>query len=184
LGLGAKMGLGLIMRQTFYGHDYGAIGDDLYPNPDYWLSYVYKKLVGTQVLAVNSNISLSKNDVRYSTEERIRVYAHCTKPSDQYYAGSVTVFALNMNKNVTELLTFKGSLAYQKVDVYLMTADGPEGLLSRYVALNGIRMVMIDDHTLPKIKPVQQDGSSGILLPPTSYGFFVFRSANIKACLS
>ena len=33
LGLGAKMGLSVIMRQTFYGHNYGAIGPDLYPNP-------------------------------------------------------------------------------------------------------------------------------------------------------
>ncbi len=53
-----------------------------------------------------------------------------------YFAGAVTVFALNMNKNVTELLTFKGDLGHQKVDIYLMKADGPDGLLSRFVKTN------------------------------------------------
>ena len=52
-----------------------------------------------------------------------------------YFPGSLTVYALNMNVNVTELLTFKGELAYQRVDVYLFMPDGPEGLTSRLTHL-------------------------------------------------
>ncbi len=33
LGYAAYLGVGVVMRQTFYGHNYPLIGNDLYPNP-------------------------------------------------------------------------------------------------------------------------------------------------------
>ena len=51
--------------------------------------------------------------------------------SQKYVAGSITVFGLSVKTQDVETLTFTGDLSKQKVDVYLMTPDGPDGLLSR-----------------------------------------------------
>ncbi len=33
MGVCGKMGVDVVMRQTFYGNNYAAVGDDLYPRP-------------------------------------------------------------------------------------------------------------------------------------------------------
>ena len=38
----------VIIRQTFYHGCYAMIGEDLYPNPDFWISALYKRLVSTK----------------------------------------------------------------------------------------------------------------------------------------
>lgn len=39
----------VIIRQSFYHGCYAMIGEDLLPNPDFWISVLYKKLVSTKV---------------------------------------------------------------------------------------------------------------------------------------
>jgi len=41
---------------------------------------------------------------------------------------------------------------------------------------------MVDDHTLPELKPVQKDIDEGIILPPTTYLFVVLPSAKLSVC--
>ena len=57
----------VVIRQTFYDGYYSLIDHDLNPQPDYWLSLLYKQLVGRKALKV----SVSQGDVR--------AYASCTK---------------------------------------------------------------------------------------------------------
>ena len=48
-----------LRRQTFCGGSYSFINTKtLDPFPDYWLSFLYKTLVGSRVLEVNDGISL------------------------------------------------------------------------------------------------------------------------------
>ena len=60
-----------------------------------------------------------------------KAFFHCRSV---YKPGALTVFALNVNRNLTQLLTFTGALAKQVIHVYLLTSDdGPDGILSKYV---------------------------------------------------
>ena len=53
--------------------------------------------------------------------------------SIKYEAGGVTVFALSVKKSGYDVLTFPAPLSSQKVDVYLLTPVGPEGITSKWV---------------------------------------------------
>ena len=49
LGMAAYYNYQVIIRQTFYNGCYAIIGHDLYPNPDFWISALYKTLVSPKV---------------------------------------------------------------------------------------------------------------------------------------
>ncbi|KAM9701290.1 LOW QUALITY PROTEIN: heparanase-like, partial [Menidia menidia] len=68
LGLGARLGLDVVLRQVLLGAgSYHLIDEDLDPLPDFWLSVLHKRLVGPEVLNLKSR----------SPFARLRVYAHC-----------------------------------------------------------------------------------------------------------
>ena len=53
LGLGALLNLKVIIRWTLYHANYALIDPQLGPNPDYWLTVLYKRLVSNKVLHVS-----------------------------------------------------------------------------------------------------------------------------------
>ncbi|XP_055955938.1 heparanase-like [Patella vulgata] len=83
LGLSALRGLQGVLRQQFYGGNYALLDTNLNPNPDYWLTLIYKRLVGSPVF-----------DVTQTKDPNVRVYAHCTNVSSSigYKPGSITVY--------------------------------------------------------------------------------------------
>ncbi|NXN12232.1 HPSE Heparanase, partial [Indicator maculatus] len=109
---------------------------------DYWLSLLYKKLVGTKVLKV----SLVGAD-----ERKLRVYLHCTNSlHPKYREGDVTLFALNLY-NVTQHLQLPQHLLSKQLDQYLLLPHGKENILSRSLELNGRLLRMVDEQTLPEL---------------------------------
>ncbi|NXA26379.1 HPSE Heparanase, partial [Ibidorhyncha struthersii] len=109
---------------------------------DYWLSLLYKKLVGTKVLQVG----LVGVD-----ERKLRVYLHCTNTlHPKYTEGDVTLFALNLY-NVTQHFQLPNYLSSKHVDQYLLLPHGKETILSRSIELNGRVLQMVDDKTLPEL---------------------------------
>ncbi|NXG79442.1 HPSE Heparanase, partial [Baryphthengus martii] len=175
LGLSAKRGIDVVMRQVFFGAGtYHLVDANFEPLPDYWLSLLYKKLVGTKVLQV----SLAEAD-----ERKLRVYLHCTNAlHPKYREGDVTLFALNLY-NITQRLQLPNYLLSKHVDQYLLLPHGKENILSRSIELNGRVLRMVDHKTLPELieKPL---GPGSILgLPAFSYGFYVIRNAKATACI-
>ncbi|XP_021252902.1 heparanase isoform X4 [Numida meleagris] len=141
---------------------------------DYWLSLLYKRLVGTRVLEV----SVERADVR-----RLRVYLHCTNPQHpKYREGDVTLFALNLY-NVTQNLQLPKQLWSKSVDQYLLLPHGKGSILSREVQLNGRLLRMVDDETLPALHEMALAPGSTLGLPAFSYGFYVIRNAKAIACI-
>ena len=53
LGLGALLNLKVIIRWTLYHANYALIDPQLGPNPDFWLTVLYKRLVSNKVLRVS-----------------------------------------------------------------------------------------------------------------------------------
>ncbi|NXT84798.1 HPSE Heparanase, partial [Zapornia atra] len=109
---------------------------------DYWLSLLYKKLVGTKVLHVS---------LEGANKRKLRVYLHCTNTlHPKYREGDVTLFALNLY-NVTQHLQLPNYLRSKHVDQYLLLPHGKENILSRSIELNGHVLRMVDDETLPEL---------------------------------
>jgi len=62
----------------------------------YWVSLLYKTLVGREVL----EIKLQSNNENY-----VHFYSHCTKSSALYSKGAVSIFGINLTpKTVTASL--------------------------------------------------------------------------------
>ncbi|NWX13834.1 HPSE Heparanase, partial [Aegotheles bennettii] len=123
---------------------------------DYWLSLLYKKLVGTKVLQV----SLTGAD-----ERKLRVYLHCTNAlHPKYREGDVTLFVLNLY-NVTQHLQLPNYLSSKYVDQYLLLPHGKEDILSRSIKLNGHVLQMVDDKTLPELAEKPLGPGSVLSLP-------------------
>ncbi|ERE88252.1 heparanase [Cricetulus griseus] len=175
LGISAQMGIEVVMRQVFFGAgNYHLVDENFEPLPDYWLSLLFKKLVGPQVLMVR---------VKGLDRSKLRMYLHCTNTHHpKYQDGDLTLYVLNLH-NVTKHVNLPYQLFNKPVDKYLLKPFGPEGLLSKSVQLNGETLKIVDDHTLPALteKPLRPGSSLG--MPAFSYGFFVIRNAKIAACL-
>lgn len=175
LGLSARMGIEVVMRQVFFGAgDYHLVDENFEPLPDYWLSLLFKKLVGTNVLMAS---------VKGPDRSKLRVYLHCTNINHpRYKEGDLTLYALNLH-NVTKHLQLPHYLFDKQVDRYIVKPSGPDGLFSESVQLNGQTLKMVDDQTLPALTENPLHPGSSLGLPAFSYGFFVIRNAKAAACI-
>uniref|UniRef100_K1Q170 Heparanase n=1 Tax=Magallana gigas TaxID=29159 RepID=K1Q170_MAGGI len=130
LGLAAKNNVGAVIRQTFYGANYGLIDHvTMEPNPDYWLTYIYKKLVGDYVFQTDSS----------DRRRRVRFYAHCA--AEGFPPGSLAVYGMNLySSNVTLKLT--GVLDTSQMKVYLMSAPN-QNLQSKLAWMAMVRLMIL-----------------------------------------
>ncbi|NXY14256.1 HPSE Heparanase, partial [Atrichornis clamosus] len=175
LGLSARQGIDVVMRQVFFGAGtYHLVDANFEPLPDYWLSLLYKKLVGTKVLQVS---------LAGANKRKLRVYLHCTNTlNPKYREGDVTLFALNLY-NVTQHLQLPNYLSSKHVDQYLLLPHGKENILSRSIELNGRVLRMLDEKTLPELMEKPLGPGSLLGLPAFSYGFYVIKNAKAIACI-
>ncbi|XP_052054135.1 heparanase isoform X1 [Apodemus sylvaticus] len=175
LGLSAQMGIEVVMRQVFFGAgNYHLVDANFEPLPDYWLSLLFKKLVGPKVL---------RSIVKGPDRGKLRAYLHCTNAyHPRYQEGDLTLYVLNLH-NVTKHLKLPSPLFSKPVDKYLLKPSGPDGLLSKSVQLNGQTLKMVDEQTLPALTEKPLPAGSSLNMPAFSYGFFVIRNAKIAACI-
>lgn len=177
LGLGAKLGLDVVMRQVLVGAGtYHLVDDHLDPLPDYWLSLLYKRLVGPEVLKVE--ISRVGGALR---TKQIRVYLHCTnRNSSSYRRGAVTLFILNLSK--TQISVRLPPLFSNSTAEAFILQSGEEQLLSRTVKLNGVLLKMLDERTLPPLDGVVVPAGGVLDVPALSLSFFVITHADAPVC--
>ncbi len=81
LGLAARTGQKLVIRQSIYGGDYALLNPDFTPRPDYWASYFWKQFMGTKVLMTSKKYQ----------DESLRIYAHKSVKNKK------TVLAINLS---------------------------------------------------------------------------------------
>ncbi|XP_053335197.1 heparanase [Clarias gariepinus] len=179
LGLAAKLGLDVVMRQVLIGSGtYHLVDNNLDPLPDYWLSLLYKRLVGPEVLKIQVLSNSGKQ------KQLLRVYLHCTnKESSSYRKGAVTLFALNLSKKQV-VIKLPALISNSTVEVFLLQSAEPEevGLHSRSVKLNGDVLKMVDERTLPSLQGAELPPGEHLKLPALSFAFFVLKHAAAPVC--
>ena len=115
LGYSARAGLQVVIRQSFFGENYALISSDLEPNPDWWVSVIFKKYVSNKVL----NLSIPNNS------ENLRLYAHCTPNSALLNkVPAITIYGVNIDENPV-WISIQGILVPSKSAIYLyaLTSD-------------------------------------------------------------
>jgi heparanase len=162
LGLSARHGQGVVVRQTLSGSNYGLLEDErLEPNPDYWASLLWKRLMGRVVLGVQTS----------NGDDFVRTYAHCTPDGN-----GVSLLAVNLHADRHATVRVEGYGADARL--YLVTAPS---LASPDAYLNGKRLRF--DQELPALEPALGAVRDGAVdLPPASYAFVVSPDADAAAC--
>ncbi|XP_012061128.1 PREDICTED: uncharacterized protein LOC105624374 [Atta cephalotes] len=166
LGDAAKLGIQVVMRQ---------LTNLSQATPAYWVSLLYKTLVGREVF----EIKLQSNNENY-----VHFYSHCTKSSALYSKGAVTIFGINLTpKTVTASL--KG-LKIKILHKYILLPqfETTNKMFSEKVSLNNKPLNLINDKNLPNIYPeiiINPDGLE-LELPSGSIGFWIIPNAKVKAC--
>ena len=185
LGIAAQNEIKLVARQSFYSTtSYNLLNLEFYPNPDYWLSYVFKQLVGTRVLqtSVTSQYrGLSRNATSVSNG-LLRVYAHCASHRSGYPLGSITLVVVNINTGKQSACLDLNSEQFHNYNasLYLMTPED-NNLVSRNVQLNGKTLKMVDEYTLPELNTYQKPVDlNNIVFPSLSFGFVVLHPIDIQ----
>ncbi|KAM7392397.1 hypothetical protein PAMA_007489 [Pampus argenteus] len=173
LGLGATLGLDVVMRQVFIGSgSYHLVDDNLDPLPDYWLSVLYKRLVGPEVLKIKA----FSND---GQSKRVRLYLHCAN-KHSYRDGAVTLISMNLSRRPARI-SVPTLLSSSTVEAFVLE-PGDDGLYSRSVKLNREVLKMVDDETLPDLKGTRLPAAEHLQLPAYSLAFYVLTDTQAAAC--
>ncbi|KAK4886223.1 hypothetical protein RN001_002494 [Aquatica leii] len=158
LGISARNGLSVVIRQTFFGGNYSLVDTNLEPLPDWWISVLFKKLVGPEVVPCY-----------LAASDEVRVYCHCTQKNVfRYTLTSVIIYGFNV-KNVEVNVRIDGYGSY--VLEYILTSDGH--LTSRNILLNGEPLHLFPNGTLPNFRPKVTVAHPYLTIPPYSLVFWI-----------
>ncbi len=170
--MAAAHGITLLARQDFYGGRYALIKSDGTPTPDFFTALLFKTLVSTDVITVQGG---------FVSNETIRGYAFCARPSATAPAGSLVVLLLNV-QNRTAVVAYGAGVASATPRLEYVLTSGAGGLTSPDVMLNGAGPLRVAaDGSMPTLTGVPGRGST-TSLPPYSYGYVVLAGAKAAAC--
>lgn len=175
LGLAAKMGIATVMRQSIFNGYYALLDKNYNPNPDWWVSILYKTLVGSSVVPYYT-----------ATTSKVRLYVHCTKKS--FLDGmlpSITIFGINLDI-YTAKLRIEGIVPAESMEnlmiyTYELTCD--QIITSKGIRLNGDVLKMLPNNMLPIFMPKLQYIKAFVTMPPLSITFWVIPTSKVKACM-
>lgn len=205
LGIAARQKLWDVYRQDLVGvGSYGLLGDpdwvggDLSPNPDYFSTILWKRVMGQTVLDVQIRPDPSTNRTRMTTQKNpgVRLHAACAQTGP---VGAVSIAFINPESEVATLcVRFSVAGSVLPRDEYRLTAgpashgrvSDPHNLTSRKIRLNGARRPLDLGATLPPLRVTKATKLSRrscanggeIVLGERSYGFVVLLNASAPAC--
>lgn len=184
-------------RQALIGGYYELIShanDSFVPNPDYWVAYAWKHIVGSSK-AIGPIMSPHRKD---SVESSSRfTFGCCKRPG----SDTVLVHAFCANNNNVENYGSFGDVVFVVINIskdkevmlkvpqgtnrteYVLTPN-KQGLQSRDVLLNGKLMSIDQNHNLPEVKGMHRKSDETTSIPPISITFIVVRGAKVQECFS
>eukprot|EP00850_Spirogloea_muscicola_P010830 SM000065S20179 [mRNA] locus=s65:105230:108649:- [translate_table: standard] len=165
-----ELGSAAINGQQAYCRETVSQGSDsildpstLNPRPDYYSALLFRRLMGSTVLASSLSKPASNN---------VRSYAHCLAKS----RGGVAVLLINYSPRTAYYMSFP--FAGSRVN-YLLTAPSRS---SPSILLNGAGIRLGSGNSVPPLKGATVAGATLLYLPASSYGFFTYPNANLVAC--
>ncbi|MFN7956552.1 MAG: hypothetical protein U0610_32900 [bacterium] len=175
LGRMARRGQPVVVRQTLSGSDYGLIDDaTLEPNPDYWASLLWRRLMGTRVLSVDVSAGEPSEEL---APPAVVAYAACQRD----VAGGLAVLAINLDTERSAAVLIEGVTgASAEIDV----ATAPDRL-GKTVLVNGRPLAADASGAPPAIVPERarvRPGLPLVTLPPTSYAFVALPDSGAPGC--
>ena len=157
LGLLATRNVQVVMHNTLAASDYALIdGDTKQPRPNYFAAVLWKRVMGTTVLAPPP-----------APAPQVRLYAHCLKG----VPGGVGLAAINLGGDAQALAVGGGARRWT------MQADP---LDATTVAVNGVPAALAADGSLTGLDPLAFDGMAP--LPAQSISFIAAPEAGNPAC--
>ncbi|SDS72953.1 hypothetical protein [Bradyrhizobium canariense] len=159
LGRLARAGVQVVMHNTLAASDYGLIDEkSLQPRPNYWGALLWRRLMGTIVLA--SAVSFQSS---------LHVYAHCLRGAP----GGVSLLVINTDRNASHALVL--STAAERYSL------GATGLGDSDVKLNGSTLRLNVGDELPNIasEPV---AAGMVTFDPGTITFLAIPVAANNAC--
>ncbi|KAL0902053.1 hypothetical protein ABMA27_000020 [Loxostege sticticalis] len=170
LGLSAKHNISTVIRQSFYGGNYSLIDSKMEPLPDWWVSVLYKRLVGSKVLHIDCQCSQLQ-----------RMYAHCANRKYTNDTSAITVYAVNLEMAKARFLVNGTALHGNDliIDEYIISAPS-NNRRTKTVLLNGWPLYY--ESSLPDLQPRHLKYGNHISMPPYSIGFWVIKNTSIKVC--
>lgn len=171
LGLAALNDISLVIRQSLIGANYSLISKDLDPLPDWWISLLYKRLVGREVLSCKIDTTKQKKKLQ-------RLYCHCSAKYIRSKGSSITIFGINLSKNAINF-HLEGTAIGDNIttEEYVLTATSR---LSQSIQLNSVELKY--DNGLPSILPKKLSTPTTLSMPKYSLGFWVIHNVNIPFC--
>lgn len=159
LGLLAQKGVRVVFHNTLTASDYSLIEElTKTPRPNYWAAVLWRRTMGTKVLA--SPLSPSEN---------LRLYAHCMPEVE----GGIGLAAINLGSTPQTLNLGKGA------QVWLLEAPS---LDSTTVTVNGRAPLLQADGSLAGLKAAK--AAASVRIPEKSVAYITQPRAGNAACMS
>jgi hypothetical protein len=162
LGRLAKAGVAVVMHNTLAASDYGLLDErTLLPRPTYFGALLWRRLMGTTVLASGVPI-----------QHGLHLYAHCGRAG----RGAVTLLAINNDRTETrELIVPSAS------ERYTLEADESGGLTSTRVQLNGRLLATDERDDLPPLEG-SATAAGTVRFAPATITFLSIPDADNRNC--
>ncbi|KAF7287929.1 hypothetical protein GWI33_000271 [Rhynchophorus ferrugineus] len=170
LGLSAKMGIDLLVRQSIFKGYYALIDNNYEPNPDWWISVAYNKFVSRYVLATKT-----------AGNERVRLYTHCAKKHSFWPNAKAPVIVFGININSQKVTITIDEVKTEK-EIYVYEFTGDQSLYSQRVRLNGDIISLGKNQSLPVFKPKVLKNTKEVTMLPYSVVFWILPDSNVAAC--
>ena len=136
----------------------------LRPNPDFFTTLLWQRLMGTRILDVKVQ----------NLESRVRAYASCSRTGE---SGDVAIAFLNGGDSTVEL---ELPVAVNSLEVFRLTSGDEQRLDSRQMRLNG--KLLSDAADKLEGETVRHEHLHSIVVAGHSYGFAIVHGAAVGVC--